>query len=419
MKTFSKIAVTLAFAFLLAPSAFSKNSVAQQDTMKLIEQYSLFSEYYKTKDYETALPYAWEVLKMDPQKFAQWIYYKMEDALWILHDSTDISEVENQALEDTILYFYDTAIENYPGGRGYFQVRKAFVMETWLDMPAEEVIPQYEEAIQNDKEISSYYYHRLGQLYKAGSDNNEEYKSKALDLYTYLSEKEPDNSQWPQELESLVDNIDQLVELTRKNWENDRENLGKAWKYASLAMRANSFEDAIVPLEFLVTKSPESLNYYNQLATAYQKLERIDKAEEMFKKLIQLEPNKKEHYLNLGIILKDKGQLAAARTQYRKASEVGGGWGLPIFYEGLLYEQAARGCTFDFNTKLVYQLAVDTYRKARSMDPSVTQAQERIGALSNSVPTKEDYFFRQHKSGQTLPITGDCFGWIGGSVTVP
>ena len=85
-----------------------------------------------------------------------------------------------------------------------------------------------------------------------------------------------------------------------------------------------------------------------------------------------------------------------------------------------MYEKAARGCTFDFQSKLVYQLAVDTYRQAKKVDPGLQQAQERINALSTSVPTQEDYFFRGYKSGDSVPITGDCFGWIGSkSVTVP
>ena len=75
------------------------------------------------------------------------------------------------------------------------------------------------------------------------------------------------------------------------------------------------------------------------------------KAENAVKKLIQIDPENKVHYLNLGILYKDKGQLAAARTQYQKASDVGKGWGQAIFYEGLLYEQAARSCEFNFETK--------------------------------------------------------------------
>ncbi len=423
LKTHIK-SLILSFIILIMSQSFLKasnlkDSLVNADSIKLLETYSLFSEYYKNKDYISAYPYGWEVIAMDKSKFAKFFYHKMEDTMWYLHDSSNTTPELKQSAQDSIMKFYDMAIEYYPVDKGYFQYRKAFVAETWLNLPADSLIKLYEMAIQTDPEISSYYYNRLGQLYVSNASDENDLKTKALDLYTFLSEREPDNTTWPQILESLVDNIDQLVDLTKKNWDNDPENLGKAWKYASLAIKAGRFEEAIIALEFLISKSPETINYWNQIATAYQKTENLDKAEDAFKKLIQLEPDKKEHYLNLGIVYKDKGQLSAARTQFQKASEVGGGWGRAIFYEGLLYEQSARGCSFDFETKLVYQLAVETYRRARNMDPSLTDAQDRINALGSSVPLKEDYFFRGYKSGTSIPITGSCFGWIGRSITVP
>jgi hypothetical protein len=48
------------------------------DSIKILELYSLFSEYHKNRDYESAVPYGWQVLECDKKKFAKWIYYKME-----------------------------------------------------------------------------------------------------------------------------------------------------------------------------------------------------------------------------------------------------------------------------------------------------------------------------------------------------
>ena len=111
--------------------------------------------------------------------------------------------------------------------------------------------------------------------------------------------------------------------------------------------------------------------------------------------------------------------MSRARQYFETANDKAGGWGMAIFSIGLLYEQSARNCAFDFNTKLVYLLAQDTYRRSVSIDPSLAQARDRISALSSSVPSQEDWFFNKKKSGDVLPITGDCFGWIGKSVTVP
>ena len=415
---------TIVLLLLFSSSAFSKTfmnfNYQQSDSMQLIAQYSLFSEYYKNKDYVSALPYGWKVLAIDPVKFNKWIYYKMEDCLWKLHDSTNIAENIKKEVTDSIETFYNLAIKYYPPDKGYFEVRKAYVEQKWLNAKPDSVIAIYQQAFKDNPKLPSYYYDLLGQLYKENMSDNNDYQTKAIDLYNMLIEREPNNDEWTDKLMELAKDPEQLLAILKQAWERDKENLAKAWRYASMAIREAKYEEAIVPLEFLTQKAPETVNYWNQLATAYQKTNQLKKAEDAYKKLVNLEPNNKNHYLNLGIVYKDEGQLAAARVQYEKASKIGNGWGLPIFYEGLLYEQAARDCgTFDFNAKVVYQLAVDTYKKAASMDNTATQAQERISALKGSVPTQEDYFFRGYKSGQTIPITGDCYKWIDRSITVP
>ncbi len=425
MENIIKIRGYFIILFLLFCSpAFSKSfveiNIQQSDSLQLIAQYSLFSEYYKNKDYASALPYGWKVLQMDPVKFNKWIYYKLEDVLWKIHDSSGVAPELKKEAQDSIIYFYKMAIKYYPPDKGYFEAREAYVEQNWLNDNPDSVIALYEQALKDKPDLPTYYYDLLGQLYKNNMSLNNDYQTKAVDLYNKLIDKEPDNDIWTDKLMELAQDPAQLVSILKQAWDRDKDNLAKAWRYASMAIRDSQYKEAIVPLEFLTQKSPETVNYWNQLATAYQKTDQLKKAEDAYKKLIQLEPDNKNHYLNLGIVYKDEGQLAAARVQYEKASQVGKGWGLPIFYEGLLYEQAARNCgTFDFNAKMVYQLAVDTYKKAKNMDNTATQAQERITALQGSVPTQEDYFFRGYKSGQTIPITGECYGWIDRSITVP
>ena len=417
------------FIFLLFSSSSFSNTLTNEvalsdsnkpDVNKLRATYSLFSEYYKNKDYKSALPYGWEVLQQDPKMFAKWIYYKMDDALWYLHDSTDLSPEEQKAIGDTAIYLYDMALENYSDDAPFFEQRKAFVGETWLNWDVDKDIAEYEKAAKMSPNMSSYWYNRLGQLYLKKKDEDPAYKQKAVDLYMMLNNKEPDNPQWDEVLSHIVDNQGELVKILKTQWEKDPQNAEKAYKYADLAQRNSMYEESIKPLEFLVSQSSDGVNYWTKLANAYQKTEQWDKAEDAYKTLVKIEPQNKNNYLNLGIVYDNKGQSAAARTQYIKASEVGNNWGLPIYYEGLLYEKAARNCgEFNFEAKLVYQLAVDTYRKAASVDPTVTQARERANAMSSSVPTQEDYFFHKYKSGDVIPITGDCYTWIGKSIKVP
>ncbi len=421
MKNKIKILVIL-FVTLIAIPIFGNSKIRVEgpcDSLETLKLYSLFSEYHKNKDYQSALPYGWQVLGCDKSKFAKWIYYKMEDCLWQLHDSSDVSADEKKAIEDSVLNFYNMAIHYYPDGMAYFQVRKAFVAETWLKLNPDSAIAMYEKAEQYNPDMDPYYYNHLGQLYIANMNDNNDYKSKAIDLYSKLAVREPNNPEWPRILVTLVEDVGQLLDIRKKNWEMDKDNLEKAWTYASECIRAQDYQRAIEPLEFLTKKSPDTINYWNQLGTCYNKVGKLQDAESAYQKLIQLDPNNKDFYFNLGLIYKDQGKLSKARQYFETANDKGGGWGMAIFSIGLLYEQAARDCTFDFKTKLVYLLAQETYRRAVGVDPNLAQARDRISAMSSSVPSQEDYFFQGYKSGDVIPITGDCFSWIGKSVTVP
>src|SRR4030066_2224609 len=115
----------------VAGKNFQSSFSSDCDSMETLKLYSLFSEYHKNKDFGSALPYGWQVLACDKAKFAKWIYYKMEDCLWHLHDSSVVSPEEVKAIEDSILNFYNVAIQYFPDAMAYFQVRKAFVAETW------------------------------------------------------------------------------------------------------------------------------------------------------------------------------------------------------------------------------------------------------------------------------------------------
>jgi hypothetical protein len=408
---------TLIQTFLIALVLFASSNIAQtNDSMKVLTDYSLFSEYHKNKDFASALPYGWRVVEAQPTWFSKWIYYKMEECFWALHDSASTSPEMVKSVQDTILYFYDIAIKYRDADKGYFEARKAYVSELWLSKPATETIPLYEQAIAWQPELSSFYYNRLGQLYINNDDGNNGFKEKAIDLYTVLETREPDNPGWGEIITNLFGNIDDRLVYLKEAWAKDPQNEKKAKALALTAIQASEWALAVAPLEFLLSKEPENIGYLTQLGNVYNKLDNAVKSEEIFSHLIKLEPDNKDHYFYFGKALMDAGKYSQARTQFLKASDVGNGWALPIYYEGFLYEQSAAGCT-DFDRKVVYLLAQNTYRRALSMDPNLGEARDRINALSGAIPTKEDYFFRGIKSGQSMPIT--CVGWIGKSVTAP
>lgn len=408
----------LLLTYLFLTALFSGSLVKAQNDAGT---FSLFYEYHKNKDFMSALPYGWKVINSDPTPWLKYkIFPKMEEILWYMHDSSKVAEQDIKACHDTIIYFYNKAIQYEPNLAGFYTIRKAYVEETWIKNDPNKVIALYEEGLAKDPEIDPFYKDRLGMLYIANAGDGNDYKLKALDLYSKLSEADPENALWIQKLEGIAENPEELKNITFKSWELDKENLEKAWKYASVCLRNQDYESAIVPLEFLTQKSPEVVNYWKQLANVYDKLDNNEAAIKAYKKLIELQPDARDNYLNIALVYKKMDQLSVSRSFLQKAMNADPNWDYPVVVEAQLYEQSARSCEFDFMAKCVYLLAVNTYRRAAAMNGQFSNsAAERVKALANSIPTKEDYFFRKIKSGDTIKIEGACYAWIGKSVQVP
>jgi len=395
-------------------------SIFAQD-QELMIQFSLFNEDHKNNLYESAYEYGWNVIIENPEPFVKYrLFPKMEEVLFYMHDSVATNPEEKSEIADTTLYFYEKAAEFQSDKKPYWLAKKAFVLETWTDASLEVVIEAYSNALRTDPNLDTYYQDRYGQLLSKSAENNPELKMIALELYSRLSEQQPDNPQWISRIENLAEDPQELLEITYKAWQMDSTNYEKAWKYASLSMRNKEYKRALEPLEYLIMEKPEVVNYWNQIATAYQKLEEYNRAIEAFEKLIELQPENEEHFVNLAIMYKNQNNLSTARSLLQKAKSIKPNWDYPIYIEGTLYEQAARNCGFEFMDKVVCQLAVNTYKEAVSKGGDyVLTAKERVTSLSNSVPSLEDYFFRKIGSGDTIKIEGKCYDWINRSIVVP
>ncbi len=412
------------FLYLIATlffSAFQSDILAQEKSTNLMADFSLFYEYNKNNDAKSAIPYGWKVINTDPTNFLKYkIFQKMEDMYWYEHDSTDIDDAAKEVIADTTLHLYEVAMKYEPEKIGYYLAKKAYILEVWKKAPVPMVIEAYEKAFETDPTLPNYYKDRLGIIYATNAAEDNDYKLKALDLYSKLSEAEPDNALWVGKIENLASDINELVDITKKSWDLDKNNLEKAWKYASIAIKAQELEKAQEPLEFLTKQAPEVINYWKQLASVYEKTDQNDKALNAYKTLINLQPDNRDNYVNVAVIYKRQEQLSVARGFLQKAINASPDWDYPYIIEGQLYEQAARACEFDFMAKCVYLLAVNTYRKAAGMGGQyASTASDRVKALSNSIPTKEDYFFRKLNSGDTIKIEGSCYSWIGKTVQVP
>jgi Flp pilus assembly protein TadD len=85
---------------------------------------------------------------------------------------------------------------------------------------------------------------------------------------------------------------------------------------------ANSFEAAVAPLQKFIAEKPEVAYAHFQLGYAYTALKRGDEARAEYERAIALDPKMPEPCLNLGILLLDKQQYAAAIVPLSRAVEL-------------------------------------------------------------------------------------------------
>ena len=85
---------------------------------------------------------------------------------------------------------------------------------------------------------------------------------------------------------------------------------------------ANNFEAAVSPLQKFIAEKPDLAFAHFQLGYAYTALKRSEDARVEYERAIALDPKMSEAYLNLGILLLDKQEYAAAVTPLGKAVEL-------------------------------------------------------------------------------------------------
>lgn len=416
MKFIKSIIVT-ALLLLLSVSAINA-----QEKLNLLAEFSLFYESFKNKDFESAEPHGWIVIDTDPSKFLQYRpFKKMEEILKWRYDSLAITEDQKDSVAGLAIKLYDRAIEVGAKDPEYFIMRKAYVIEQWSKSRPAEKVEAYISALEKNPDADPYYKDRLGILYYTNATEENGYKLKALELYMKLAAEDPENPLWLERMKALAEDPEELVSIMKKAWDLDKDNLEKAWQYAEICSSSEYFEKAIEPLEFLVAKSPEVVTYWKRLASLYQKEDRTDDAIKAYKKLIELDLKNRDNYFNIAIIYNKLNQFSVARSYLQKASKASEEtWDMPLYVEAQLYEKSAsQSGTFEFMDKCVYKLASDTYvRAARVGGPMASLSVDRVKALKDTVPQKEDYFFRKYKSGDKIKIEGDTFGWINRSITV-
>ena len=127
---------------------------------------------------------------------------------------------------------------------------------------------------------------------------------------------------------------------------------------------------------------------------------------------------KAENLLTIAQFYQAKGDYSSARSYANKAADMKPGWGDPYILIGRLYASSGSKCGSGtgWDSQVVVWAAIDMWNKAKSVDPGVaTTAQNLINKYYQYMPSNSDIFLRPDISiGASYSI--GC--WIGVTTTV-
>jgi len=148
----------------------------------------------------------------------------------------------------------------------------------------------------------------------------------------------------------------------------------------------SDFESAIAPLQKVLTDQPDFAYAHFQLGYVYTALKRSADARAEYERAIALDPKMAEAYLNLGLLLLDKQEYAAAVVPLRKAVDL-----LPALSRPRSFLATAQDRSGD------HVGAAQTFETVLRLDPNDLTANQYLGDLylRNNRPADAEVKFRR------------------------
>ena len=155
-------------------------------------------------------------------------------------------------------------------------------------------------------------------------------------------------------------------------------------------------------------------------ASQLQKEGNYDRALARYKECLESDRDSKDeakaqiYYSIASIYLYRKNSPSSAVSNARKAASLDKDWGRPYLIIGDSYAKMGRNCD-DWTSRLAILAAMEKYRYAKSIDPSVAgDADKRLNQYYSAMPEQQEGFMRGVKEGQKVKV--GC--GIGETVTV-
>lgn len=416
--------VIMSFIALITLPAMAQSKYGA-DSVKCIQNLSLYRDYYKQKMYDEAYKF-WNIAYNICPASSERMYVDGANLVEIQLKEAETDE-QKAAWVDSLLKVYDKRIENF-GKEGYILGRKGTDMLRYANDDIEAVYNTLKKSIDlqgNEAEAGAIVAYMNAVVIMEKRDQMEE--AEVVNNFTKLSDILASNfekyegtktkSYYERAQESVEKlagpylNCEVLVKMAKENYEQnkedrewmertvnllDKKNCTSASIFFTIAKKMHKDEPSAVSAEKLGIMSLKNKKYNNAVTYFKQAVDLVEDRADLY-----------NYYMELVDAYIGMGSYAEARTFAQKASEIRPNDGMPYLKIGDMIASSASQCKTDDAcvSKAVYWLAVDYFNKAKSVDPSIAEtANQRIGTYSAYFPEKNDCFFKSIKEGDSVKI---------------
>ena len=455
------------FQFLVV-IVFNINYVISQASEDCVQTLSIFAEFAKVKNYDSAFE-PWMMVRENCSKLNPAIYSYGER---ILKDKIKkTSGDEKEFFKKDLLKLYDEWVENFPKQRnktviGKIISSKAQAMLDYEMSDLKTVYEVFDDAFKLDAESFSnpkYLYNYFKTLYNRYKNNENGVSMELLiNKYEELSEKFDNESvKLSKKLDVILKKEDEGSVITSRETRNKRayesqsNAIGTFLRNLDLIIQKEATCENLVPLyrknfeekkndvvwlkravnrmdgkecsddPFFVTLVETWYGIEQSAGTAYylgllkDKTGESNEALKYYKESIALETDKYKKakiLLKISNRFKKVGRKVSARTYALRALSNQPSLGRAYLLIASLYADSVNDCGENqFNKRAVYWLAAQTASKAGKVDASLKKSSSKaVKSYNGRAPTKTD-IFTEGNEGSVIKI--DC--WIKSSVKVP
>ncbi len=404
-----------------------------EDSINCVKNLSVYKDFLRDKDFKGAKRH-WDVAFATCPKSSLKMYVDGIKILKAMAKENKGNKERVNVLADSMLLVYDQRIANF-GKEGYVLGRKGSVMYRYKRPSLEEAFATLEKSIDLQKEKSEaavllYYFKAAVKMDKTTKKSSDEWVAiftKCADVINYNLANMSDKKK----LESYVkawDNIIQMAEpyftcdIIVPFFEARFEKYGERddWLKRSAAfMEQRECDDSDIYFKIANTMHNNNPSSQSARSMGIMALKKKDysKASGFFKQAIGLleqeqdDENLDENSANLELLLAKSyfgsGDYSSARVHAKKAASHKSGWGEPYMLIGDMYAASISKCSDETDGKLKtpYWVAIDMYRKAKSVDPAMSDnAGKKIAQYSQYFPAKSDAFFYNLTEGSDYTV---------------